>query len=272
MTSLVGRAVESVRVRAGGLWRRGPTRPESTVLRAIATRYRRRDPSAAAPWYVAVEDREAPDGVLNRSGMLALAWWFLYGNFRSGDYLEFGSFQGRTFRLAYEHHRPNHDGKVHFWLFDSFKGLPEPEGIDAHPVWHEGRLAMSVEELHAVAERAGIPREAYTPIEGYYEDSLTPELRARLVDQGVKAGVVFVDCDYYASTRDVLEFVVPLLQPGTVICFDDWFHYDARPDRGEQLATREWLERHPEIELVDYHLFGWHGKSFVVHLRDGDDG
>jgi hypothetical protein len=262
--------LESARIRLKGLWHRAPSRAETSLLKTLATRYRFRDPTLEVGWYVAPEDRGTPSGALNRSGMLSLAWWFHYGNFRGGDYLEFGSHQGRTFRMAWEHHRRHFDGKAHFWLFDSFEGLPEPEGIDRHPVWHAGRLAMSVEDLHRLAGQAGIPRSAYTAVKGFYSDTLTPELAARMQSDGVKAAIVFVDCDLYASTVDVLEFITPLLQQGTIVCFDDWFHYDARPDRGEQLATREWLDRHPEIELVDYHLFGWHGKSFVVHVAGED--
>jgi len=40
------------------------------------------------------------------------------------------------------------------------------------------------------------------------------------------------------------------------------------PERGEQLALKEFLQKHPEIELVEYLTFGWHGKSFIVKRHE----
>ncbi len=265
---MLTRALTSLRYRAQGALRRGPSALERRALALLAERYARRLPESDAPWFVSPEDRSAPVGILNRSGMLALAFEFLYGNMIEGDYFEFGSWTGRTFRLAWRHHRTHFDGRARFLLFDSFEGLPEPQGIDRHPKWRPGRLATSADELVAVAEAAGIPRGRYELVRGYYEESLTPDLAARLAGEGVKAGIVYVDCDLYASTALVLEFVVPLLQRGTIVCFDDWFTFEGDPERGEQRAAREFLERHPELGLVEYVNFGWHGKSFIVQRRD----
>jgi hypothetical protein len=66
----------------------------------------------------------------------------------------------------------------------------------------------------------------------------------------------------------VLEWIVPFLQSGTIVCFDDWFTFEGRPDRGEQLAAREFLEAHPDVAFVDYFQFGWHGKSFIAHVQE----
>jgi len=54
---------------------------------------------------------------------------------------------------------------------------------------------------------------------------------------------------------------------GSVICFDDWFCYNGRPDAGEHLACREWLDKNPQIALRDYQTFHWAGKSFIVNLE-----
>jgi len=197
--------------------------------------------------------------------MLSLAYWFMYGNALEGDYLEFGSFRGRTFRLAWEHHRRHFYGRVHFWLFDSFRGLPEPVGIDADPKWKAGGLASSVDELHEVATGISAPSRAYTLVEGFYEDTLTPERAEQMAADGVRAGIVYVDCDLYESATLVLDFVRPLLQTGTVLCFDDYYCFAADPGRGEQRALREFLEANPGLGVVEYYRFGWHGRSFIVH-------
>jgi hypothetical protein len=259
--------IEKLRHRLQAQLRRGPSALEHRVHDALAERNARRTSEGDAPWFASPEDRTAPPGILNRGSMLALAFDFLYGNMLDGDYLEFGSHTARTFRLAWRAHERHAAVATRFFLFDSFEGLPEPKGIDRHPKWQGGRLASSADEVVATADAAGIPRERYELVPGYYEESLTPAFSQSLVARGVKAGIVYVDCDLYESAKLALEFVVPLLQSGTIVCFDDWFTFEGRPDRGEQRAAAEFLEAHAELSLVEYAQFGWHGKSFIVHLH-----
>ncbi len=250
------------------VWRR-PFAVERDILRRLAARYGLRPPSYDAPSFAAGEDVRAPAGILNRSGMIRLAYEFLNGNVMSGDYFEFGCWGGRTFRLAYEHHKVHFNGRMHFWLFDSFKGLPELNPVDEHPKWKAGDLCTTLDEFVRIAEEAGSSPSSYSVIAGYYEQTLTVELAADLASK-TKAGLVYVDCDLYESTRKVLEFMYPMLQPGTVICFDDFYCFNGSPERGEQLAVREFLKAHRNVRLVDYVNFGWHGKSFLVHLSAAD--
>lgn len=240
---------------------------ERRLLRLLAARYSMRPPADDAPPYAATEDLLAPPGILNRSGMIALAMSFMNGNRLRGDYFEFGCWSGRTFRLAVTHHRRYVSGRMHFWLFDSFQGLPALAPVDMHPAWKAGDLTTTLAEFHAIADAARIPREIYTVTSGFYEETLTARRAETLRSRGVKAGLVYVDCDLYESTRLVLEFMAPLFQPGTVLCFDDFYCFDGDPERGEQRAAREFLDRHPDLTLVDYVNFGWHGKSFIVQRR-----
>ena len=166
--------------------------------------------------------------------------------------------------MAYAQQQVHFRGRMHSWLFDSFRGLPELAPIDEHPMWKAGALCTPRDEFIRIAEGAGIPPHAYTLIEGYYGQTLTAALSLDLSSK-TKAALVYVDCDLYESTQKVLEFVYPLLQPGTIICFDDYYCFNGSPERGEQLAIREFLTAHGDIQLVDYVNFGWHGKSFIVH-------
>jgi O-methyltransferase len=245
-----------------------PLSLERRFLRFIAARYSLRPPYQDVPRYAAGEDLRAPFGLLNRSGMIRLAFEFMNGNLMSGDYFEFGCWGARTFRMAFEHHALHFKNKMHFWLFDSFRGLPELSPIDRHPKWKTGDFSTSIGDFCRIATEAGIPKDSYTVIGGYYDETLTAERAANLATR-TRAGVVFIDCDLYESTRKVLDFVRPLLQPGTVICFDDFYCFNGRPDRGEQLAVKEFLRGHQDVELVEYLNFGWGGKSYIVHLREG---
>lgn len=240
---------------------------ERRLVRFLAARYAIRPPDLDAPSYAAGEDVRAPAGVPNRSGMISLAFEFMAGNVMQGDYFEFGCWGGRTFRMAYAHHKALFDGKMHFWLFDSFRGLPALNPADRHPKWQEGDYCTPREDFERIAAEAGIPPDRYTIVEGFYQDTLTPARAAELV-ASTRAGVVYIDCDLFESTALALEFVRPLLQQGTVLCFDDYYCFNGRPDKGEQRAIAEFLARHSEIAFVDYFHFGWHGRSFLVHLRE----
>jgi hypothetical protein len=165
-----------------------------------------------------------------------------------GYYFEFGCHSGGTMRLAWKHSR--HLFEWHYVAFDSFEGLPDVEGIDELEVFKKGKLATAESDFIEAMLAAGMPRDRLRTVKGFYDRTLTPELAASLT--GRKAAVIYVDCDLYASTQPVLEFIKDFLQEGTVIVFDDWFCYRGRPDRGEQRAFGEFRERHPELEFVPF--------------------
>jgi len=189
---------------------------------------------------------------------------FIMANKIEGDYLEFGCFGGMTFRLAHKYARLL-DLKMHFYAFDSFQGLPKPKGIDVHTQWGEGAMSNSIADFKKILRSAGIKEVEYTLVPGFYSESLSEDKIAELKLK--KAAFIYVDCDLYESTVPVLKFILPLLQTGTVIAFDDFYCFNGDPDCGEQLALREFLKQNPEVEVVDYTTFGWHGKSFIIKKR-----
>jgi hypothetical protein len=158
---------------------------------------------------------------------------------------------------------------MHLYGFDSFKGLPSPKGIDNHPHWKEGIWSFSIEDFKRILKSAGVKEPEYTLVPGFYSESLSRNTMEKLNLK--KAGLIYVDCDLYESTVPVLNFVSPILQTGTVIAFDDFYCFNGDPDRGEQLALREFLQQNPEIQLVDYLNIGWHGKSFIIKKREVDN-
>jgi O-methyltransferase len=189
------------------------------------------------------------------------AMQFLKFNQIQGDYLEFGLAGGCTFMLAHKHNNLHGLG-MHLYGFDSFKGLPKPEGIDVHPQWSEGDMAFPIDCFRRKLTKYGIGESDYTLVSGFYSDSLTDATRKKL---GLnKAALVYVDCDLHKSTASVLRFVLHILQNGTVIAFDDWFAFNGDPERGQQLALQEFLNENPNITMVDFLGFGWHGKSFII--------
>ncbi len=192
------------------------------------------------------------------------AFFYLRMNRIAGDYLEFGAGSNmRSFRLAAKYKRQDRLDDMHLYAFDSFEGLPKPQGIDSHVQWKEGAMAVNQTQFRSELSKQGIGEHEYTLIKGYYRESLAA---FDLGHYGIsKVAMVFVDCDLYESTSQVLQFLGPDLQPGSILAFDDWFTFAGRPDRGEQRAFYEFRDAHPDYSFVEFQCFGWHGKSFLVH-------
>ncbi len=199
------------------------------------------------------------------------AWHYLEGAGVRGDYLEFGVFEGMGFRLAMrtaskvlpaERKQPRHPDRPRFFAFDSFQGLPPTDAERDAQVFSEGDFSATRRTFEKHVRGASKSWETAV-VEGFFDRSLTPELYERHAMK--RAAFVSIDCDLYASTRDALRFVTPLLQTGTVLYFDDWFTSSGDMRLGEAGACADWLAEHPELRLVDYGNVGIMGKLFLVN-------
>lgn len=166
----------------------------------------------------------------------------------NGYYFEFGCHEANTMRMAWRHFRHLFDWT--FVAFDSFEGLPEPVPEDSSAIFIAGNLATDETTFKALCRSAGMPTERLMTVKGFYNESLTTELRDRLSPG--KAAVIYVDCDLYTSTKAVLNFIVPFLQEGTVIVFDDWNCFRANPNKGERRAWGEFLNAHPDLRFESF--------------------
>lgn len=194
------------------------------------------------------------------------AFHYLVFNGIGGDYAEFGSFGGYTFRLAWSAARlVGYDCQM--WAFDSFSGLPGgADARDEHPRWTEGTMATPVADFHALCRKWGIPAGRYHVVPGFYSETL-PEPGSS--PRPERIAFAHVDCDLYSSTIDVLRFVESRLGPGSVVAFDDYYCYSPDQPSGERLAVLEHL-RDSRWSLVPYIQYGWAGMSFVVEHRRPD--
>ncbi|HEV3317482.1 MAG TPA: TylF/MycF/NovP-related O-methyltransferase [Candidatus Angelobacter sp.] len=134
--------------------------------------------------------------------------------------------------------------------FDSFEGLPEMDPFDTMPIWKKGDLKTTEEDFVKTVVKHGMPRKKLKIVKGFYNESLTPELRDELLPE--KAAVVYIDCDLYSSTTSALDFSKDFLQRGTVIVFDDWFCFYGDPQKGERRAFHEFCKRNPELIFEEY--------------------
>jgi hypothetical protein len=166
----------------------------------------------------------------------------------NGWYLEFGCHTGRTMRAAWDAFHVLYDWN--YAAFDSFEGLPELEDIDRMPIWKKGMLKTSEDQFIRIVTRHGLAREKLITVKGFYSESLNQATRERLLPGA--AAVVYIDCDLYRSTTQVLEFIKPLLQKGTVVVFDDWFCFHGDPARGQRRAFSEFCLQHPFLRFEPF--------------------
>ncbi len=195
--------------------------------------------------------------------MVETACGFIRNNKVSGDYVEFGVYRGSTFAEAW-HAARRHALSLRFHAFDSFSGLPEVKGIDLSGSFSSGEFSATRSEFERHLKRQGVDMSRITITEGFFDRTLAEEGAARKL--GLKqVALAWIDCDLYESTVPVLDFLTDLLVDGTVLCFDDWYCFNGRPDRGQQLACSEWLSSKTGIKLVEYQKFHWAGQSFIVN-------
>ena len=202
----------------------------------------------------------APD-YRHKRNVIEVAIDFVTANNIVGDYLEFGVFQGESFKHVFHYwewrrkaYRPNSslddEGVLSFepryYAFDSFEGLPLVEQ-SALPIHWRGLRAMACgsDQFLANLVAARVDLERVITVPGFFDRSLTDECR---VKHRLSAGAIFhIDCDLYESTVEALKFISPLIVDGSVIIFDDWFYYKGHPERGEQGAFRAWLKSNPHL-------------------------
>ncbi|MBS0208540.1 MAG: class I SAM-dependent methyltransferase [Planctomycetes bacterium] len=183
----------------------------------------------------------------------------------AGDYLEFGMYEGSSFIAALECHESTKGQEAQprkFWGFDSFEGFRYSTDADQHPFFRPGEFKSSYQKtLSRLSGQFG-RRAEWDVLPGYIEDTIGKKTPDELGIQ--KIAVALIDCDLGEPARVALEFMAPVLQPGSVIVLDDFFAYAGSNERGVAGAFANFQKSHPELvfrRLLDY---GYGGQAFIV--------
>jgi hypothetical protein len=155
-------------------------------------------------------------------------WQFVLKNLPAeGVLIEVGVFRGVSINFIADDRKRRGDQRlVHG--FDSFEGLEEDwsgEGL-AEGYFNQGGKLPEV-------------RDNVRLYKGWVKDTLGPFLTA---EGQPRIGLVHIDTDTYTPAAHVLELVVPLLAPGSIIVFDELIGYPNWREH-EYKALNEWLPR-----------------------------
>ena len=185
---------------------------------------------------------------------------YLQTNRINGTYCEFGCHTGSTFKMALRTiglpFKPNKINR--FYAFDSFEGMPEPEGIDKQKIWEKGLNTTSIEDFKKIFKK---DLHRMKIVKGFYNEVL----KDYKLESGDKIAIAYIDCDYYSSTSDCLNFIDNKLLHGSLIVFDDWNCYYGDPKRGQRLAFDQFKQKKvDQYEFIDFFDIKSGGKSFIV--------
>ncbi len=143
--------------------------------------------------------------------------------------LEFGTAAGYAFtKMLYATRYLKMDGRVEVHAFDSFEGLPPPaEGPDSGLTtmdWAQGQFKGDYQDLREYCDRHYTNHRIHR---GYFEKTLTEDCLAHFREH--LPILIWIDCDYYSSTKTVFDRLLPYIPNGCVIYFDDYeFNHGSR--------------------------------------------
>jgi hypothetical protein len=175
-------------------------------------------------------------------------------------YFEFGCHSARTFSAAVNAGKYLGMSDLKLYAFDSFEGLPKTN-VNEDGYFKSGMFCTSKTEFKkSLYQKTGVWIDDQYIVEGFYSESLTSEVQARMP----KVGIVHIDVDLYSSTAEVLRFIKPLLVQGTLLMFDDWYCFPGGISKGERLALEEFLADNVGIKVEPWKAYSTFGQSFFV--------
>lgn len=191
-------------------------------------------------------------------------------------YYEFGTDVGTSLisymkvlkKVTKEHKKDLKDYPI--VAFDSFQGLPDPKQYDTESQlkenWYKGQFSCSKKQLlKNIKKRRLDPNEFNLRfVEGFYEESLTEQLREELP----KPTIINIDCDYYSSTKTVLDWLRPI--NGAKFYFDDIWKFSGNPNLGELRAISEFNQNN-RGSLIPYPVHGMPSQSFIYYNGKTDE-
>lgn len=156
--------------------------------------------------------------------------------------------------------------------FDSFEGMPgiTPEDLGdynkSNPLSGHGSVGYNIsggiDSVHLLFKKAKLPMTNVKLIQGYFENTLTPNV----IDELGNIAVLRLDGDWYNSTKVCLDRLYDRVIDGGVILIDDYGHFI-----GAKRATDEFREKRgidSPLIATDYTEHYWIKKIKSTNIHD----
>jgi O-methyltransferase len=172
-----------------------------------------------------------PDRLENLAGLCE----YLNEQQIEGDFVECGTYKGGSAAII-----STFLGARHFWLYDSFEGMPttaEKDGEEAKQ-WI-GECVGTIEDLKTILHTVGTDESSYTIRKGWFEKTFQEELPE-------KVALLHCDADWYDSVLLVLETFYPRIVEGGCVVLDDFGYWE-----GCREAFYDFCQRHNEKPVLE---------------------
>ncbi len=143
----------------------------------------------------------------------------------NGQFCEFGVYKGGSIRFI-----ANKIKSQVIHGFDSFEGLPEN--------WRGGAGNAQKGAFSIDGKLPKVPKNV-TLHKGLFNETIPRWMN----EHSGSIALIHMDCDLYSSTKTVLSYLQPRIQPGTIIVFDEYFNYP-NWQQHEFKAFREFTEEY----------------------------
>jgi O-methyltransferase len=132
----------------------------------------------------------------------------------------------------------------HYYLFDSFEGLPDAQPIDGEealawqnelpPSQNFNNCLADRDEAEEAMQKSGATKVSI--IKGFFENTLSKY-------DGGDIAILRLDADWYESTMQCLEHLFDKVLPGGIVIFDDYYTWP-----GCTQAVHEFLSKNRRRE------------------------
>ena len=135
----------------------------------------------------------------------------------------------------------------HYYLFDSFEGLPEAKEIDGQSAidwqkdkngpWYFDNCTADIKYAEECMKKTGV--NSFDIVKGWFSETLSKYK----MSEGI--AILRIDADWYDSTMECFENFFPKVKKGGLILLDDYYTWD-----GCSRAVHDYLSKNQRTERI----------------------
>jgi O-methyltransferase len=177
----------------------------------------------------------------------------------SGDIVECGVWNGGSAAIMASALQPYLGRSI--WLYDSFKGMPEPGAKDGDLAGdYSGKYISSMESVKKVINKVGVPLDRVIIKKGLFEKTFREDIPGKIA-------LLHIDADWYSSVLGSLQTFYPLVTDGGFVVLDDFGHWEGTREAFYDFCQTSGIK--PLLERAGYTQAFW--KKGQLHSRGEQD-